>query len=156
MQPTEASTIDSGVEYPATLATSPLMKPSEKIGPIASAWPIAWIVVSRRGPRWAWRTDAPVAAASLLVSIAGLLLLLLALASCAGVRALASVLLRPAADVSPDTAAPRSPRRQPRSFGYITQSARRVKGRRTPGELQAGRGVKYAGGGAGGRFGLQA
>ena len=43
------SRIDSGVLNPATLATRPLTAPAEKIGPTASDWPTAWIVLSLRG-----------------------------------------------------------------------------------------------------------
>ena len=42
------------MEKPATFATRPLTSPTEKIGPIASACPIACRVVRRFSPRCGW------------------------------------------------------------------------------------------------------
>src|ERR1700760_679141 len=50
MAPIEPRRIDRGVLNPATAATRPVTAPAEKIGPIPSACPTAWIVVSLLGP----------------------------------------------------------------------------------------------------------
>ena len=48
--PMPPSSTESGVLKPATPATRPSSAPAEKIGPMASVWPIACSVVSFRSP----------------------------------------------------------------------------------------------------------